>query len=79
MERRKIKKKVHTLGKREIIFGRVSIPVSARHQSTGGYTALNWKEIANGSVSMNFYPPSLGNPLLEEVPSKSYSFKPETH
>lgn len=63
------------LRERSAIFGRVTIPVTEQHQQTGIYTSLDYKSIVR-HISIDFYPPSLGDPLYEEVPTKTYSFEP---
>jgi len=60
--------------KPDVMFGRISIPATEHHQQTGIYVSLDWS-IIKEHVQIDFYPPSLGDPIYEEASTKTYSFK----
>jgi hypothetical protein len=57
------------MGKKVIRFGKAIIPVTKKHKQTGAYTSFSSKEIMH-DVQIRFYPPTFGDPLYEESPSK---------
>lgn len=57
--------------KKFITLGKITIPVSKRRKQTGTYTSLSGKEVM-ANIQVRFYPPTVGNPLYKEAPSKSY-------
>jgi len=59
---------------KSLIFGKIVIPISEQHRQTGSYISSTNKTTLE-NMDIKFYPPTYGNPLLEEAPSKNYTFK----
>jgi len=57
--------------------GIIKTPIDRQHQQTGEYTSLAWDIIAK-HIDVRLYLPSAGDPLFEEVASKSYKYEPKT-
>lgn len=56
-------------------FGRVRTPIDEEHKQTGDYISIDWKTISS-KIDIRLFSSACGDPLFEEVGSKSYSVQP---